>query len=136
MIVHTHSPFAMVFVILGLPIPVYLTARVDEFSCAIQCGGYSPTGNDEIGRVLVESVSLSPAALLNNHGVFMFGLMEAAVVKVAMMVADFARTAGYMLQIGRPEQIPPEMVERLLQRYAHVYRRDKRDEGNLPGQCE
>mgnify|MGYP001454624549 CR=1 FL=1 len=78
-------------------------------------------GGEEIGRVVVESIGSSPAVLLKNHGVFTIGPNALAAVKAAVMTEDVAATVWLALQIGAPEEIPPDQVARLHHRYTHVY---------------
>jgi L-ribulose-5-phosphate 4-epimerase len=105
----------------GKPIPVYLTAIADEFGGPIPCGGFALIGSEAIGQVVVESIGDSPAVLLKNHGVFTIGKTAEAAVKAAVMVEDAARTVWLALQIGQPDEIPPEDVAKLHDRYTHVY---------------
>lgn len=120
-IVHTHSPYATAFAALGKPIPVYLTAMADEFGGPIPCGRFALIGGEEIGQVVVESIGDSPAVLLKNHGVFTVAQSAEAAVKAAVMVEDAARTVWLALQIGQPDEIPPDNVAKLHYRYTHVY---------------
>ena len=120
-IVHTHSPHATAFAALGKPIPVYLTAMADEFGGPIPCGRFALIGGHEIGQVVVESIGDSPAVLLKNHGVFTVAQSAEAAVKAAVMVEDVARTVWLALQIGQPDEIPPDVVAKLHYRYTHVY---------------
>ncbi|MBC7234597.1 MAG: L-ribulose-5-phosphate 4-epimerase [Chloroflexi bacterium] len=120
-VVHTHSTFATAFAALGRPIPVYLTAIADEFGGPIPCGGYARIGSDEIGQEIVRSIGKSPAILLKNHGVFTIGPTVTAAVKAAVMTEDVARTVYYALQMGQPDEIPPEEVERAHRRYVEKY---------------
>jgi L-ribulose-5-phosphate 4-epimerase len=120
-VVHTHSPYATAFAALGRPIPAYLTAIADEFGGPIPCGGFALIGGEEIGRVVVESIGNCPAVLLKNHGVFTVGPTAEAAVKAAVMTEDVAHTVWIALQLGQPEEIPPEDVARLRHRYTHEY---------------
>jgi L-ribulose-5-phosphate 4-epimerase len=120
-IVHTHSPYATAFAALGRPIPVYLTAIADEFGGPIPCGGFALIGGEEIGQQVVEHIGSSPAVLLKNHGVFTVGKSAKAAVKAAVMVEDVARTVWYALQLGTPDEIAPEDVKKLHDRYMNVY---------------
>src|SRR5512136_1568315 len=120
-VVHTHSAYATAFAALGKPIPVYLTAMADEFGGPIPCGGFALIGGEEIGQVVVESLGDSPAVLLKNHGVFTVGQCAEAAVKAAVMVEDVARTVWLALQLGQPDEIPPDDVAKLHYRYTHVY---------------
>jgi len=120
-VVHTHSAYATAFAALGKPIPVYLTAMADEFGGLIPCGGFALIGGEDIGRIVVESIGNSQAVLLKNHGVFTVGKSAEAAVKAAVMVEDVARTVWLALQIGQPDEIAPEDVAKLHDRYMHVY---------------
>jgi L-ribulose-5-phosphate 4-epimerase len=120
-VVHTHSNYATAFAAIGKPIPVYLTAQADEFGGPIPCGAFALIGGEEIGRVVVESIGSSPAILLKNHGVFTVGASGKAAVKAAIMVEDVARTIWLAKQLGEPDEIPAEMVEKLHYRYTHDY---------------
>ena len=120
-VVHTHSPYATAFAALGRPIPVYLTAIADEFGGPIPCGGFALIGGEDIGRAAVEAIGDSPAVLLKNHGVFTVGPTVEAAVKAAVMVEDVARTVWLALQLGQPDEIPPEEVAKLHDRYTHKY---------------
>ncbi|MFZ6026852.1 MAG: L-ribulose-5-phosphate 4-epimerase [Chloroflexota bacterium] len=120
-VVHTHSRYATAFAAVGRPIPCVLTAIADEFGGPIPCGGFALIGDEAIGKVVVESIAKSPAVLLKNHGVFTIGKDAMAAVKAAVMTEDVAATVWMALQLGTPDIIPPEEVEKLHHRYTHVY---------------
>lgn len=120
-IVHTHSNYATAFAILGRPIPVYLTSQADEFGGPVPCGGFAMIGGEQIGRAVIEAIGDSPAVLLKNHGVFTVGPSGEAALKAAVMVEDIAKTAMLALQIGQPDEIPPDVVEKLNERYRNEY---------------
>lgn len=119
--VHTHSTFATAFAAAGKSIPVYLTAIADEFGQAIPLGVYARIGEEEIGQEIIRSIGASPAILMKNHGVFTIGISVMAAVKAAVMTEDVARTVFYALQIGQPEEIPADEVQRGHQRYIEKY---------------
>lgn len=120
-VVHTHSVYATAFAAVNRPIPVVLTAIADEFGGPIPCGGFALIGDDAIGKVVVESIGKSPAVLLKNHGVFTIGKSAKAAVKAAVMTEDNAKTVWLALQIGTPDEIPQEDVDKLHDRYMNVY---------------
>ncbi len=120
-IVHTHSPYATAFAAIGKPIPVYLTAMGDEFGGPIPCGDFALIGSEAIGKVVVESIGSSCAVLLKSHGVFTIGADAEAAVKAAVMTEDVAKTVWLALQIGDPQELAPEDVGKLHDRYTHVY---------------
>jgi len=119
--VHTHSTFATAFAAVGKPIPVYLTAIADEFGGPIPVGAYAQIGEEQIGEEIVRSIGASCAILMRSHGVFTIGSSVSAAVKAAVMTEDVARTVYYALQLGQPEEIPPEEVSRGYERYVTQY---------------
>ena len=120
-VVHTHSTFATAWAAVGRPIPPILTAICDEFGGPIPVGAYAKIGGDEIGQEIVRSIGSSPAILMKNHGVFTVGKTPEAAVKAAVMVEDVARTVFYAMQLGQPDEIPPEEVARAHRRYLEEY---------------
>jgi len=120
-VVHTHSRYATAFAAVGRPIPVYLTAQADEFGGEIPCAGFAFIGDDSIGQLVIDGIGSSPAILLRNHGVFTVGPSAEAAVKAAVMVEDIAATVWAALQIGTPDILDDDAVERLHRRYTTVY---------------
>jgi L-ribulose-5-phosphate 4-epimerase len=120
-VVHTHSRYATAFAAVGKPIPCVLTAIADEFGGPIPCGGFALIGDEAIGKVVVDSIGKSPAVLLKNHGVFSIGKDAKSAVKAAVMTEDVAATVWMALQIGAPDEIPQDDVDKLHARYTQVY---------------
>ena len=120
-VVHTHSRYATAFAAVGKPIPCVLTAMGDEFGGPIPCGGFALIGDEAIGKVVIESIGKSPSVLLKSHGVFAVGKTAEAAVKAAVMTEDVAATVWLAMQIGTPESIPQEDVDKLHYRYTNVY---------------
>jgi L-ribulose-5-phosphate 4-epimerase len=120
-VVHTHSRYATAFAAVGRSIPVYLTAQADEFGGEIPCAGFAMIGDEQIGAQVVEAIGRSPAVLLKNHGVFTVGPTATAAVKAAVMTEDVAATAWAALQLGQPDVLPDDVVDRLHQRYTTEY---------------
>jgi len=119
--VHTHSRYATAFASLGRPIPVYLTAIADEFGGPVPVGNYAKIGGEEIGQEIVRAIGNSRAILMKNHGVFSVGPTVMDAVKAAVMTEDVAATVYYALQMGQPDEIPPDEVERAHRRYMQKY---------------
>lgn len=120
-VVHTHSRYATAFAAVGQSIPCVLTAMADEFGGPIPCGGFALIGDEAIGKVVVDSIGNSPAVLLKNHGVFTIGKNARSAVKAAVMTEDVAATVWIAMQIGKPDVIPQEDVDKLHDRYMNVY---------------
>lgn len=120
-VVHTHSPYATSFAMLGQSIPVYLTAHADEFGIEIPLGAYCQIGGEQIGQEIVRSIGDSPAILIESHGVFTVGKNAEAAVKAAVMTEDVARTVHIALLRGQPRPLPADEVERLHRAYVEHY---------------
>jgi L-ribulose-5-phosphate 4-epimerase len=120
-IVHTHSTFATAWAAAGKSIPAILTAICDEFGGPIPVGAYAKIGGDEIGEEIIRSIGESPAILMKNHGVFTVGKTPEAAVKAAVMVEDVARTVFYAMNLGHPDEIPPDEIARAYRRYLDEY---------------
>lgn len=120
-VVHTHSRYATAFAAANKPIPCVLTAMADEFGGPIPCGGFALIGDEAIGKVVIESIGNSPAVLLKNHGVFTIGKNATKAVKAAVMTEDAAATVWMAMQIGVPDKIPQEDVDKLHERYTNIY---------------
>ncbi len=122
-IVHTHSRYATAFAVLGREIPCVTTAMSDEFGGPIPCGGFAMIGGEEIGQVVVDTLtgSRSPSCLLQSHGVFAVGKNAMTAVKAAVMTEDNAAIVWTALQIGTPLTLAKADIDRLYDRYQNVY---------------
>ena len=120
-VVHTHSNYATAFAANNMEIPIVLTSMGDEFGGPIPCGGFALIGSEEIGKVVVETIGDGKSVLLKNHGVFTVGRTAKDAVKAAVMTEDSAKTVWLAMQIGEPEEIPPEDVAKLFARYQSAY---------------
>jgi L-ribulose-5-phosphate 4-epimerase len=95
----------------------------DEFGGPIPVGPHSAIGDESIGRGIVATLEghRSPAVLMANHGVFTIGRNARFAVKAAVMCEDVARSVHFAYQLGIPKPIPPDLVDRLYDRYQHAY---------------
>ena len=120
-VVHTHSPYATAFAAVGKPIPCCLTAVADEFGGSIPVAGFALIGSEAIGQQVVDHIGHSPAVLLKQHGVFTVGKDAVTAVKAAVMTEDVAKTVWLAMQIGTVQELKPDDIAKLHDRYTHVY---------------
>lgn len=120
-VIHTHSPYATSFAVLGMPIPCALTAVADEFGCEIPCAPYVDNVGDHIGESIVRYRTKAPAILLRNHGVFAFDTTPRKALKAAVMVEDTAKTIHLARLKGRVDPLPPEEIDKWYTRYHTTY---------------
>jgi L-ribulose-5-phosphate 4-epimerase len=126
-VVHTHSTYGCAWAARGKEIPCVLTMTADEFGGPIPVGPFAVIGDDSIGRGIVETLSghRSRAVLMANHGFFTIGRDAKDAVKAAVLAEDVARSThmAYQLagELGTPQPIPQEAVDRFFERYQNVY---------------
>lgn len=122
-VVHTHSRYATAFAVVGEPIPCVTTAMADEFGGEIPCAGFCLIGGEDIGKLVVEALSdhRSPAALLQNHGVFTIGKSAEDAVQAAVMTEDNAAIVWTARQLGDVIPISQAQIDSLHARYQNVY---------------
>lgn len=122
-VAHTHSRYATAFAVAGQPIPCVTTAMADEFGGEIPCAGFALIGGEEIGQLVVGALRghRSPAALLQNHGVFTIGESASDAVKAAVMTEDNAAIVWTARQLGEVIPIAQADIDSLYERYQNVY---------------
>jgi L-ribulose-5-phosphate 4-epimerase len=125
-VVHTHSPYGCAWAARGQEIPCVLTMTADEFGGPIPVGPFAIIGDDSIGRGIVDTLSghRSRAVLMAGHGFFTIGRDAKDAVKAAVLAEDVARSTHLAFQLGAPQPIPQEAVDRLFERYQNVYGQD------------
>lgn len=134
-IVHTHSSYATSFAALGKPIPVYLIAIAYEFGGPIPVGEYIPIGDEEIGKEILRSIGKSCAILMKKHGVFTIGPTPESALRKAIVLEDVAKTVHLALLKGKPEEIPPEEVEKVARIYKEKYGQKNQGETYETNNC-
>jgi len=122
-VVHTHSPYGCAWAARGQEIPCVLTMTADEFGGPIPVGPFAIIGDDSIGRGIVDTLSghRSRAVLMAGHGFFTIGRDPKDAVKAAVLAEDVARSTHLAFQLGTPQPIPQDAVDRLFERYQNVY---------------
>jgi L-fuculose-phosphate aldolase len=116
-LVHTHSRAATAVSCLRRALPAihYLMGAVGK---EVPLAAYATYGTPQLGDRVVEVIGDNKAVLLANHGALAAGadIEEAAVVaETVEYVADLYLRAG---QVGKPEALSPEEIDRLAARFA------------------
>lgn len=118
-VVHTHSPYATTFAVLGEEIPAshYLVAFAGK---EVPVAGYASYGTPELGELAAETLGDEyNACLLQNHGVVAVGGNLEAAFETALMVEYCARIHYQASSIGDPIILPEEEMENMLHRFEH-----------------
>jgi L-ribulose-5-phosphate 4-epimerase len=118
--VHTHSPYASSFAVLGQPIPACLTACA-MLGGEIPLGGYAPIGGEDIGQEIINKIGLAKAIIMQNHGVFTIGASAQQATKMAVEVEEIAKITHLAMLRGQPIQLTPSQVNYMMNLYQNEY---------------
>jgi L-ribulose-5-phosphate 4-epimerase len=118
--VHTHSPYATSFAVLGQPIPACLTASA-MLGGEIPLGGYAPIGGAEIGREIIEKIGRALAIIMQNHGVFTIGSSAQQATKMAIEVEEIAKITHLAMLRGQPILLTPGQIDYMVNLYRNDY---------------
>ena len=118
--VHTHSPYASTFAVLGQPIPACLTASA-MLGGEIPLGGYAPIGGADIGQEIINKIGRALAIVMQNHGVFTIGASPRVAAKMAVEVEEIAHITHLALLRGQPIMLTAEQVAEMAHLYAYDY---------------
>jgi L-ribulose-5-phosphate 4-epimerase len=118
--VHTHSPYASSFAVLGQPIPACLTACA-MLGGEIPLGGYAPIGGEDIGQEIITKIGYARAIIMQNHGVFTIGSSAQQATKMAVEVEEIAKITHLAMLRGQPIQLTPSQVSYMMNLYQNEY---------------
>ena len=118
--VHTHSPYASTFAVLGQPIPACLT------TCAmlggeIPLGGYAPIGGEAIGQEIINKIGRALAIVMQSHGVFTIGSSPQEATKMAVEVEEIAKITHLAMLRGQPILLDQNQVDYMVDLYRNNY---------------
>lgn len=119
-IVHTHSPFASIFAVLGKPIPPVMTSAA-LLGGEIPIGGYAPVGGEDIGSEIMAKIGECKAIVMQSHGVYTFAPTVWKATVYAVEVEDLAKIAHYAMLHGDPIVLSDEQVKEYQNIYATYY---------------
>lgn len=102
-VVHTHSPAATAFSVVGREIPM-VTVSAAKGILRTPVIRYAPPGSEELARLVMEAFQEEglKTALLQNHGVITVGKDLFEALYLAEVVEDTARVAIYAEGLGIP----------------------------------
>jgi L-ribulose-5-phosphate 4-epimerase len=118
--VHTHSPYASTFAVLGQPIPACLTACA-MLGGEIPLGGFAPIGGEAIGQEIIDKIGRSLAIVMQNHGVFTIGSSPQEATKMAVEVEEIAKITHLAMLRGQPIQLSSDQIDQMVDLYGNKY---------------
>ena len=118
--VHTHSPYASSFAVLGQPIPACLTASA-MLGGEIPLGGYAPIGGADIGQEIIDKIGCARAILMQNHGVFTIGSSPQQATNMAVEVEEIAKITHLAMLRGQLIRLTQSQVNYMVNLYQNEY---------------
>lgn len=111
-VVHTHSPWATTWAVLGREIPAvhYAIASIGD---SIRLAPYATYGTAELAEGVVRVLGADNGVLLASHGVLTVGGDLGAAVEHAVKVEFLAEVYWKAVQVGEPAIMPPHELERV-----------------------
>lgn len=113
-IIHSHSPYATMFSVVGIGIPVILEEMMIFLGGMIKVAGFTLAHSEDIGRKAVETLGNTNCVLLGNHGVLVCGRTMEYVVNSAELIEKMAFIYWGASKIGEPKTIPVSVQRNLL----------------------
>lgn len=120
-VVHTHSPYASAFAVLGKEIPVVLAEMGSVVGGSVLVTPYCRPGSMEMGRDVVRCLRDRSGVLLGNHGVVAIGSTIDEALVAAMVIEDGARIYQMAAVMGEPRLIPDDEIRILRESYIQHY---------------
>jgi L-fuculose-phosphate aldolase len=111
-VVHTHSPWATTWAVLGREIPAvhYVIAPLGN---SVRVAPYATYGTRELAANAVLTLGADHGVLLAGHGVLTAAADLDAAVEYAMQVEFLAELYWKAVQLGEPTILPPHELERV-----------------------
>lgn len=118
--VHTHSPYASSFAVLGQSIPACLTSSA-MLGGVVPLGGYAPVGGSEIGQEIISKIGRAYAIVMQNHGVFTIGSSPQEATKMAIEVEEIAKITHLAMLRGQAIQLSENQIDYMVDLYRNKY---------------
>lgn len=116
-IVHTHSPYATGFAVIGEEVPIILIEMVPFLGGPVSVAKFAVPGTSDVGIEAVKAMGKKKACLLENHGVLAVGRNLAAAHTSAVYAEDAAKIYYFARTLGTPHIIPDDAVLAMKKKY-------------------
>lgn len=116
-VVHAHSPFATALACMDCDIPPfhYMIARFG--GADVRCAAYATFGSQELSDQALKALAGRSACLLAHHGMLAVGRDLKQALSLALELETLCEQYWRVLQLGQPRLLPPEEMERLLEKF-------------------
>lgn len=112
-VIHTHSPYAMIFAVINEPIPVLTVEFASGVGHEIPVTEFVLPGTKDLAEEVVRALRKDRlAVLIRSHGIVAVGESLEEAYQVAIIVEEEARTYFWIKLLGKDkvDKIPPEKV--------------------------
>jgi ribulose-5-phosphate 4-epimerase/fuculose-1-phosphate aldolase len=120
-VVHTHSPFATAFSVIGEPIPIITETQANWFGGPVPVTPYLSVDDPRFASLPVEVLGEGFGVLLGQHGVITLGADLRQALERAVTLEEAARTYSIARTIGKPMTFSPEMARNSFNYYHDKY---------------
>lgn len=130
-IVHTHSPYATAFSVVGTPIPIITETMANWFRQPIQVARYAHVEAEHFLTAPVEALGDGFAVLLGRHGPITVGANLAHALERAVTLEESAQIYVAARSIGAPQVFSAEEALASYEYYSNRYgQKGKQAHGN------
>ena len=119
-VLHAHSPFATALAVLGRSIVPIMDEFLPYVGGTVEVAPFGMSGSAELIDGTVRALGPRAAVLLRQHGQVAVGKNLDKAFQVAELVEWAARVTWLASLAGRPEQLPPDVIETSSGVYAYV----------------
>ncbi|WP_413205030.1 class II aldolase/adducin family protein [Rhodospirillum sp. A1_3_36] len=116
-VVHTHAPFCTVLACLDKPIPPFHYMVAVAGGSDIRVAPYATFGTEELSHNALAALEGRKACLLSHHGMIAIGPDLPGAIKLAVEVEELAQQYVRILQLGTPELLSQEEMDRVLEKF-------------------
>lgn len=120
-LVHTHSPYATAFSVVGQPIPVITETMADWFGQAVPVTPYLSVEDPRFATLPVEVMGTAFAVLLGQHGPITLGKSLAHALERAVTLEEAARTFSIAKGMGPPQVFSEKQARNSFDYYQNRY---------------
>jgi len=120
-IVHTHSPYATAFSVIGKAVPVVTETMADWFGGPVPITPYLHIEDSRFATLPVEILGDGFGVLLGQHGPITVGQTLGDALERAVTLEEAARTYAIAKAIGAPLELSDEQARRSFDYYHKRY---------------
>ncbi len=116
-VVHAHPTYSTVLAIRGMEIPPLHYMIAAAGGDTIRCADYATFGTEELSLNALAALEGRSACLLANHGIIATGPSLPKALWLAVEVETLARQYVLSLQLGGPNLLPKEEIDRVMEKF-------------------